>query len=88
MKAICGLKCISGLSFQQMTTQMQQDCSERISTRHSASNASQAHDLQTPSDGIPAFVQHSSSNASQAYGLHTPRDAIPSFGQHSPGNAL
>jgi hypothetical protein len=63
MKAICGLKFISGLSFQQMTTttQMQQDCSARTSTRHSPSNASQAHGLQTPSDVIPAFARHSSS---------------------------
>jgi hypothetical protein len=63
MKAICGLKFISGLSFQQMTTttQMQQDCSARTSTRHSPSNASQAYGLQTPRDAIPAFVRHSSS---------------------------
>ena len=60
MKAICGLKCISGLSFQQMTTQMQQDCSARTSTRHSPRNALQAHGLQTPSDVIPAFARHSS----------------------------
>jgi hypothetical protein len=63
MKAICGFKCISGLSFQQKTTttQMQQDCSVRASTRHYPSNTLQARGLQTPSDVIPAFAQHSSS---------------------------